>query len=80
MVGQECFEGYCDEQVLLYWVEGCRLFLCFVFMLLGIDQLIVNDDVDGDLLVLGFVFDLVSKWVGYVGLKIEMLIYVLGFN
>lgn len=42
--------------------------------------MIVNDDVDGDLLVLGFVFDLVSKWVGYVGLKIEMLIYVLGFN
>ena len=80
MAGQERFEGYRDEQVLPYRVEGARPLSRFVFTLPGIDQLIANDDADGDLLVPGFALDPVSKWAGYVGLKTEMPIHVLGSN
>ena len=80
MAGQERFEGYRDEQVLPYRVEGPRPLSRFVFTLPGIDQLIANDDADGDLLVPGFALDPVSKWAGYVCLKTEMPIHVLRSN
>ena len=42
MAGQERFEGFRDEQVLPYRVEGPRPLSRFVFPLPGIDQLIAS--------------------------------------
>lgn len=67
-----------SPQGLDYRVEGRRPLSRFVFTLPCVDQLVANDDADGDLLVPGLALYPVSKWAGNVGLKTEMPIHVRG--